>query len=187
DKDLEKDDYDDEETNGDDDALDENNDENIRNGKEKKNVDEVNKEEGGSKNVKDHNMEEVITEQKDENVEQKEKKVPDDMVWDKTNAIVLFDDYHDKEYNDNVSGVTYVIDKANVVGASNAVDSQENLNCFFRNELEDFEPLTLSRETGKKYSNKRRKVLVFDDVSILNTQLESEKIRDPSLVVHQMI
>ncbi|GKA93314.1 hypothetical protein Tco_0815300 [Tanacetum coccineum] len=37
------------------------------------------------------------------NVEQKEKKVPDDMVWDKTNAIVPFDDYHDKEYNDNVS------------------------------------------------------------------------------------
>ncbi|GJT35875.1 hypothetical protein Tco_0926294 [Tanacetum coccineum] len=38
-----------------------------------------------------------------QNVEQKEKKVPDDMVWDKTNAIVPFDDYHDKEYNDNVS------------------------------------------------------------------------------------
>ncbi|GKE78066.1 hypothetical protein Tco_1544186 [Tanacetum coccineum] len=86
----------------DDDAPDGNNDENIRNGKEKKNFDEVNKEEGGSENVKDHNVEEVITEQKDENVEQKEKKVPDDMVWDKTNAIVPFDDYHDKEYNDNV-------------------------------------------------------------------------------------
>ncbi|GJS80759.1 hypothetical protein Tco_0730640 [Tanacetum coccineum] len=128
DKDLEKDDYDDEETDGeddDDDAPDGNNDENIRNGKEKKNVDKVNKEKGGSENVKDHNVEEVITEQKD------------DMVWDKTNVIVPFDDYHDKEYNDNVSGVTYVIDEANVAGASNA--------------------------------------------------LESEKIRDPSLVVHQMI
>ncbi|GKD92501.1 hypothetical protein Tco_1372338, partial [Tanacetum coccineum] len=144
DKDLEKDDYDDdEETYGDDDnddAPDGNNDENIRNGKRKE------------------------KQQKDENVEQKEKKVPDDMVWDKTNAIVPFDDYHDKEYNDNVSGVTHVIDEANVAGASNAVD-----------------------KTGKKYSNKRRKVPVFDDVSILNTQLESEKIRDPSLVVHQMI
>ncbi|GKB46288.1 hypothetical protein Tco_0897041 [Tanacetum coccineum] len=56
-----------------------------------------------------------------------------------------------------------------------------------RNELEDFEPLTLSQETRKKYLNKRRKLPVFDDVSILNTQLESEKISDPSLVVHQMI
>ncbi|GKE44024.1 hypothetical protein Tco_1471308, partial [Tanacetum coccineum] len=146
--------------------------------KEKKNDNEGNKEEVGSENVKDDKVE-----QKDENVEEEKekKKVPDYTVWDKTKAIVPFVDYHDyeindtqsstedAEYNDNVSGLTHVTVEANVAGASNAVDSQENLNYFFRNELEDFEPLTLSQETGKKYSNKRRKIPVFDDVSILNT------------------
>ncbi|GJW19136.1 hypothetical protein Tco_0026572 [Tanacetum coccineum] len=201
------DDKDDDETDGhnddkDDDDKDENN-ENLRNEKENKNVDEGNKEEVGNENIKDDNVEKGISviEQKDENVEKEKekKKVQDDMVWDKTKAIVPFVDYHDyeindtqsstedAEYNDNVSGLTHVTVEANVAGASNAVDNQENLNCFFRNELEDFEPLTLSQETGKKYSNKRRKLPVFDDISILNTQLESEKIHDASLVVHQMI
>nr|GEV19813.1 hypothetical protein [Tanacetum cinerariifolium] len=99
---------------------------------------------GVTENVKDDNVEEGITdvEQKDENVEEEKekKKVPDDTVWDKTKAIVPFVDYHgceiyntqssteDAEYDDNVSGVTHVIDEANVAGASNAVDSQETLN-----------------------------------------------------------
>ncbi|GKC64396.1 hypothetical protein Tco_1096994, partial [Tanacetum coccineum] len=148
----------------DDDENDDNdeNDENIRNEKEKKNVDEGNKEEVGSKNVKDDKVEE-----KDENVEEeKEKKeVPDYRVCDKTKTIVPFFDYRDydindtqsstedAEYNVNISGVIHVIDEVNVPGASNAVE-----------------------KNGKKYSNKRRKLPVFDDVSILNTQLESEKI-----------
>ncbi|GKB52007.1 hypothetical protein Tco_0902760, partial [Tanacetum coccineum] len=151
----EKDNHD--ETNGDNDDIDEDDgDENIRNEKEKKNVDEGNKEEAGSENVKGDKVE-----QKDENVEEvkENKKVPDYRVWEKSKAIVPFVE-------------------VNVPGGSNAVDSQETLNCFFRNELEDFEPLTLSLENGKKYSNKRRKLPVFDDVSILNTQLESEKISD---------
>ncbi|GJU21691.1 hypothetical protein Tco_1155033 [Tanacetum coccineum] len=200
-------DKEDDETDGhnddkDDDDKDENN-ENIKNEKEKKNVDEGNKEEVRNENMKDDNVEEGISimEQKDENTEKEmeKKKVPDDTVWDKTKAIVQFVDYHDyeindtqsstqdAEYNDNVSGVTHVTIETNVAGASNAVDSQENLNYFFRNKLEDFEPLMLSQETEKIYSNQRRKLPVFDDVSILNTQLESEKIHDPSLVVHQMI
>ncbi|GKF24561.1 hypothetical protein Tco_0076883, partial [Tanacetum coccineum] len=102
----------DDETHGDNDDIDEDddddndeNDENIRIEKEKKNVDEGNKEEVGSKNVKDDNVEEGITvvEQKDENVEEEKekKKVPDDTVWDKTKAIVSF------------------FDEANVAGASN--------------------------------------------------------------------
>ncbi|GJR20033.1 ulp1 protease family, C-terminal catalytic domain-containing protein [Tanacetum coccineum] len=134
------------ETNGDNDDIDEDdddenddndeNDENIRNEKEKKNVDEGNKEEVGSENVKDDKVEE-----KDENVEEeKEKKeVPDYRVCDKTKTIVPFFYYHDYdindtqsstedvEYNVNVSGVTHVIDEVNVPGASNAVDSQESL------------------------------------------------------------
>ncbi|GJR08868.1 hypothetical protein Tco_0791520 [Tanacetum coccineum] len=145
------------ETNGDNDDIDEDDgDENIRNEKEKKNVDEGNKEEAGSENVKGDKVE-----QKDENVEEvkENKKVPDYRVWEKSKAIVPFVE-------------------VNVPGGSNAVDSQETLNYFFRNELEDFEPLTLSLENGKKYSNKRRKLPVFDDISILNTQLESEKISD---------
>ncbi|GJY04782.1 hypothetical protein Tco_0370722 [Tanacetum coccineum] len=121
DSDDEKDGDNDDNDEDDDDENDEN-DENIRNDKEKK---------GGSDNVEDDNVEEGIAdvEQKDENVEEeKEKeKVPDDMVWDKTKAIVPFEDYHDyeindtqsstedAEYNDNVSGVTHVIDVANVV------------------------------------------------------------------------
>ncbi|GJR20031.1 hypothetical protein Tco_0968558 [Tanacetum coccineum] len=203
---IDKDNHD--ETNGENDDLDEDdddddenddndeNDENIRNEKEKKKIDEGNKEEVGSENVKDDKVE-----QKDENVEEEKekKKVPDYKVWDKTKAIVPFVNYHDyeindtqsstedAEYNDNVSGEAHVIDEVNVLGASNAVDSQETLNCFLRNELEDFEPLTLSQENGKKYSNNRRKLPVFDDVSILNTRLESKKISDPSLFVHQMI
>ncbi|GKC08762.1 hypothetical protein Tco_1000372 [Tanacetum coccineum] len=164
----------------DDDDDNDENDENIKNEKEKKNVDEGNKEEVGSENMKDDNGEEGITvvEQKDENVEEEKekKKVPDDTVWDKTKAIATFVDYHDyeindtqsstedAEYNDNVSGVTHVIDEANVAGALNAVD-----------------------KIGKKYSNKRGKLQVFDDVSILNTQLESKNIHDPRLVVHEMI
>nr|GEW17794.1 ulp1 protease family, C-terminal catalytic domain-containing protein [Tanacetum cinerariifolium] len=185
DRDLEKDDYD-EETDGDndddydapdgdnddidkDDAYDnDKNDENIRNEKEKKNVDEGNKEEVGSDNVKYDNMEEgiIVGEQKDENMEkEKEKKnLQDDTTWDKSKVIVLFVDYNDYEINDtqssNETGVTHVIDKANVAGASNAVD---------------------------KIFKRRRRLQVFDDVSILNTQLESKKIHDPSLVVHQMI
>ncbi|GJZ64098.1 hypothetical protein Tco_0620519 [Tanacetum coccineum] len=124
DSDDEKDGDNDDNDEDDDDENDDNdeNDENIRNDKEKK---------GGSDNVEDDNVEEGIAdvEQKDENVEEeKEKeKVPDDMVWDKTKAIVPFEDYHDyeindtqsstedAEYNDNVSGVTHVIDVANVV------------------------------------------------------------------------
>ncbi|GKB08870.1 hypothetical protein Tco_0837182 [Tanacetum coccineum] len=146
-------------------------------------------------------MKDDKVQQKDENVEEEKEKmeVPDYRVWDKTKAIVPFVDYHDYEINDtqsstedaenndNVSSVTHIIDEVNVPGASNAVDNQESLKKKFRNELEDFEPLTLSQETRKKYLNKRRKLPVFDDVSILNTQLESEKITDPSLVVHQMI
>ncbi|GKE58357.1 hypothetical protein Tco_1497542, partial [Tanacetum coccineum] len=122
------------------------NDENIRNEKEKKNVDEGNKEEVGSENVKDDKVEE-----KDENVEEEKEKneVPNYRVCNKTKTIVPFVDYHDYdindrqsstedvEYNVNVSGVTHIIDEVNVPGASNA--------------------------------------------------LESEKISDPSLVVHQMI
>ncbi|GJY81145.1 hypothetical protein Tco_0493896 [Tanacetum coccineum] len=91
---------DDDETDGDNDDNDEDdddenddndeNDENIRNEKENK---------GGSDNVEDDNVEEGITdvEQKIENVEEEKekKKVPDDMVWDQTKAIVPFDDYHD--------------------------------------------------------------------------------------------
>ncbi|GKC15787.1 hypothetical protein Tco_1012569, partial [Tanacetum coccineum] len=101
DENNDKNDDDDDETNGDnddetdgdnddkdeddDDENDDNdeNDENIRNEKEKK---------GGSKNVEDDNVEEGINdvEQKDKNVEEEKekKKVPDDMVWDKTKAIM---------------------------------------------------------------------------------------------------
>ncbi|GKB98136.1 hypothetical protein Tco_0984273 [Tanacetum coccineum] len=143
--------YDDNETDGDNedetdrdnDEIEDDDDENNENDENSENIRRCNKEEGGSENVKDDNVEEVITdvEQKDENVEEEKKR----------------------------SG------------------QSRDFELFFRNELEDFEPLTLSQETGKKYSNKRRKLPVFDDVSILNTQLESKKISDPSLVVHQMI
>nr|GEZ96492.1 ulp1 protease family, C-terminal catalytic domain-containing protein [Tanacetum cinerariifolium] len=189
-----KDEDDDDENNNNDE-----NDEKIRNKKEKK---------GGSENVEDDNVKEGITyvEQKDENVEEEKekKKVKDDMVWDKTKAIVPFEDYHDyeindtqsstknAEYNDNVSGVTHVIDEANVAGASSALESKKirDPSLVFHQMIEDMTKLPLISDalkeaahdvplsSHKKEVRKKIKVKVVVKTSAKAVEVPDDKVVD---------
>nr|GEV34174.1 ulp1 protease family, C-terminal catalytic domain-containing protein [Tanacetum cinerariifolium] len=198
DKDLEKDDY--EDTDGDDDDKDENNDKNddddeidrdkddetggdnndkdeddddennnndendekIRNEKEKK---------GGSENVEDDNVKEGITdvEQKDENVEEEKekKKVPDDMEVRKKIKVKV---------------VVKTSAKAVEVPDDKVVDMAKKKVAVMK-QFKQPRPATKIIKVDYQSPKRGRKRVVISG----KRMLESKKIHDPSLVVHQMI